>query len=506
MSNYPVSPVVNLRRMSPLQVRALAELELRRRRQERQGLDQGIPAAAWPSLGEYRNVDTGKRYQPHHDAEREFIAADVPRYALAKGGEGGGKSVAGIIKDLERLRRGCSGILVSPDFVHFRKSLWPEFRRWCPWDLVVASQRRRASKEWEPTGPFTLVFENGALALLGGIEEPGSWEGPNVNFAHIDEARRCRDAGALKTLDGRVRIPGPTGEPAQMWLTSTPRKNWLYEYFGPLVRSQSGEVDDARAAFKQASRVIDLLTIDNERAGNLEAGYAANRAQTLTEAEVRVLLGAEWEDIDDAERFLASMILWDQCREELPPLSKTEPCVIALDAAVSNDSFGMAIASRHPQRHADVAIRYVREWKPPPGGQINYQGTDDNPGPEKILRKMLERVAGDRPRYNVQCVAYDPYQLHDLATRLSNEGLAWFREFPQGGDRLEADKQLADLIINRRIAHDGDTRLRAHIDNANRKPDPETRKLRIVKREPGLKIDLAVCASMAAYVALKLDL
>lgn len=506
MSSYLESPMVNLRRTSPLQLRAKAELELRRRRQMRQGLEQGTAAPTWPALAEYRNGETHHLYQPHHESERAFIEGDGPRFALAKGGEGGGKSVAGIIKDLERLRRGCSGIMVSPDFVHFKKSLWPEFQRWCPWDMVVSSQRRRASREWEPTGPFTLVFDNGARLLCGGIEEPSSWEGPNVNFAHIDEARRCKDAGALKALDGRVRIPGPQREPAQMWLTSTPRKNWLYEYFGPLIKSEQGVIDDPRADFKQNARVIDLLTIDNERAGNVEAGYTESRRRSLTEAEARVLLEAAWEDIDDAQRFLPSMILWDGCREDLPALGKSEPCVIALDAGVSNDSFGLAIVTRHPGRHADVAVRYVREWKPPAGGQINYQGTEDNPGPELILRKMCERVDGERPRYNVQCVTYDPYQLHDMATRLQNEGLAWFREFSQGGERLEADKQLFDLVINRRIAHDGDTRLRAHVDNANRKPDPETRKLRIVKREPSLKIDLAVCVSMASYVGLKLDI
>lgn len=497
---------VSLRAKTPaqsLQLRAQAELELRRRRQALQGLDQGTAAARWPTLAEYRNAETGHVYLPHHAAEHGFIVDDAPRYALAKGGEGGGKSVAGIIKDLERLRRGCSGIMVSPDFVHFKKSLWPEFRRWCPWDMVVDSQRRRSSKEWEPSGPFTMVFDNGAMLLCGGIEEPGSWDGPNVNFAHIDEARRCRDAGALKTLDGRVRIPGPAGEPAQMWLTTTPRKNWLFEYFGPIIRTEAGEPDDPKADFKGNARVIDLLTIDNERAGNVEAGYTAARRQTLTEAEARVLLEAAWEDIDEAERFLPAMVLWDNCRDALPPLGKDEPCVIALDAGIHNDSFGLVIATRHPARRADVAIRYVQDWKPV-GGQINFQGTDEHPGPEMILRKMTERLDGERPRYNVQCVTYDPYQLHDLSQRLAD--LAWFREFGQGADRLTADKQLFDLIVNRRIAHDGDLRLRTHIDNANRKPDPETRKLRLVKREPGLKIDLAVCASMASFVCLALDL
>lgn len=443
----------------------------------------------WPTR--YVNRDTGKPYAAHSDDELAALLADAPRYALVKGGEGAGKSVFGVQKSLDRLRRGMSGGMASPDFEHFKKSLWPEFRRWCPWRMVVDSQQRRAAKEWEPHAPFTMNFSNGTFLICGGMDEPTAWEGPNLNFFHLDEARRLKTAAALKVIDGRVRIPGPQGEPPQIWLTTTPRKNWLYEYFGPV----QGD-DDALKDFKTDSLVVTLLTEDNERAGNLEPGYSQKRRQSLNESEARVLLMAEWEDIDDVDRFLPSMTMWDACKETLPPLDKQTPIVVALDAGTHNDSFGLVAVSRH--RKTDIAVRYVREWKPV-NGSINFQGTEDNPGPELLLRLMCKN-------YNVQCATYDPYQMHDMATRLTAEGLTWFREFPQGGDRLESDKQLLDLITQRRLAHDGNTVLRGHIDNADRKPDPETRKLRIVKRAPSLKVDCAVALSMGAYVCLKLDL
>jgi phage terminase large subunit-like protein len=78
--------------------------------------------------------------------------------------------------------------------------------------------------------------------------------------------------------------------------------------------------------------------------------------------------------------------------------------------------------------------------------------------------------------------------------------------FSQGPDRLEADKNLLDMILAKRITHDGNPALRRHIDNADRKPDSESRKLRIVKREQALKIDLTVCLSMALLTAQKLGL
>lgn len=198
------------------------------------------------------------------------------------------------------------------------------------------------------------------------------------------------------------------------------------------------------------------------------------------------------------ERFLPDMLLWDACIAPIPPLDPRTPMVIGLDAGVHSDSFGMVGVTRHPIHNTFVAVRFVQEWKPV-NGVISFQGTEETPGPERVLRRLCQS-------YNVVCVTYDEYMLADMAQRLTSEGVAWFRVFSQGGDRLEADKGLFDLIIERRIAHDGNADLRRHIDNANRKPDPETRKLRLVKREASLKIDLSVCLSMSCRVALALDI
>jgi phage terminase large subunit-like protein len=103
-------------------------------------------------------------------------------------------------------------------------------------------------------------------------------------------------------------------------------------------------------------------------------------------------------------------------------------------------------------------------------------------------------------------VVYDPHGLYQLTSGLMRDGVVACVEFSQREPRLEADKNLFDLIASRRIAHDGNAALRRHIDNADRKPDPESRKLRIVKREAQNKIDLAVCLSMAAYTAVQLGL
>ena len=141
-----------------------------------------------------------------------------------------------------------------------------------------------------------------------------------------------------------------------------------------------------------------------------------------------------------------------------------------------------------------MAVRAVRKWDPPPGGAINYAG------PEAACRELAAN-------YNVVQFAYDPYQLHDFATRLMTEGVGWFRSFSQGEERLRADKGLYDLIVHRRIRHDGNADLREHLTNANAKQAAnEDSKLRFVKKSEARKIDLVICVSMAAAECLRLNL
>jgi hypothetical protein len=501
----------------------------------------------WPSI--YKNRETGKVYKPHHDQESALVYSDQPRYQYLRGGEGGGKSVGGIIKDLERIRRGCSGILCSPDMPHFKKSLWPEFQRWCPWEQVVEKHRRRGDFDWEPYAPFVLAFENGARLYCGGMDEPGSWEGPNVNFAHFDEARRKRDPRALKVLDGRVRIPmlhQGIEVPPQIWLTSTPRKpSWLYDYFGPLkvlcsdcgssepIAIQEGEsfackecgstnliVEDEHGAFKRNSMVVVLYTKDNEE--NLEENFAAKRAQTLTEAEARVLLDAAWEDAEEGQPFLPHISWWDDCREELPPIEPNEPLILSVDAATGrmsgeSDCFAIVGITRHPdptRRHDSVAVRYLKVWQAAAGDKIDFIGTERDPGPERELLRLCGWHIGDDGKYvrvkqrdyNVKCIVIDPHELNDLAQRFSRKRIAWVKEFGQMDKRYMADTDFLRLIAEKRIAHDGNSILRSHIQNADRKLSDDGRRMRAVKREDAYKIDALVAASQGAYWTLYLQL
>lgn len=185
-----------------------------------------------------------------------------------------------------------------------------------------------------------------------------------------------------------------------------------------------------------------------------------------------------------AQQFLPSMTLWDACRADMPAYDPREPLVCALDASVDGDTFGLVGVGKVGDK---LAVRLVMAWVPVGGQPLSYAVIEDE------IRAMLGR-------FNVLQIAYDPYQAHYLAERLGNA--VWCHPFQQGADRMEADRLLLDTIIQRGVIHDGNEHLRAHLAHADRKMDADNRRLRLVKRAPDKKIDLAVCLSMACYRAL----
>lgn len=183
--------------------------------------------------------------------------------------------------------------------------------------------------------------------------------------------------------------------------------------------------------------------------------------------------------------FLPDFAYWQQCRETLPALDSSEPLVIGVDAAVSNDKFAIVAVAPHGER---AAVRRVHVWSAPPGGAIDYSE------PARVLNDLIDN-------YNVIQITYDPFQLVGPMQDIARGGRVYVSEFSQQSERLEADNKLRQDIITRRIAHDysDEDTLSQHIKNADAEINEAGNRLRIVKRETSLKIDAAVALSMANY-------
>lgn len=265
------------------------------------------------------------------------------------------------------------------------------------------------------------------------------------------------------------------------------------------------------AAAKHTNNLRPLFLPWSARPDRTPDWYAAQESDAISAAHHRQEYPATSDEAFVSigeDRFLPSMALWDACLDPtLPALTEHEQMIIALDGADVNDSFGLIGVTKHPNPTHDpryegcFAVRVVYEWTPPRGGGvIDHYGSAEAPGPDWVIRNVLA------PRYALVEVVFDPHGLYQLTSGLTTDGVVACIEFPQQSQRLESDKFLFDLITSRRIWHDGNAALRRHVDNSDRKPDPESRKLRIVKREASAKIDLVVSLSMCCYAASQLGL
>ena len=191
---------------------------------------------------------------------------------------------------------------------------------------------------------------------------------------------------------------------------------------------------------------------------------------------------------DDETQAYIPVELWRKLREDLPELGPKEACIIGVDAAVMNDMYAVVVVSRHPERHDEPAIRLCNAWKPTPGHPVELTK------PDAWIREFVET-------HNVIEIAYDPHQLEGTAQGWARDAIGpYIKKFDQGTARLVADGDMFRRAMNRTMTHNGDPTLEQHIANAAAKTQPdEDSRMRIIKRHPAGKVDLAVAASMACW-------
>lgn len=187
---------------------------------------------------------------------------------------------------------------------------------------------------------------------------------------------------------------------------------------------------------------------------------------------------------------------WEYCRQQLPPLDPNTPIVLGVDASVSGDCFAIVGVSRNPDPalRRYPMLRYYNVWYPEKGIPLNHRVQD---------RYIRDNCAVQ----NIVEITYDQYQLHKMMTDIALDGIAWCRPFSQAGDREIADKILYDLIRDRQIAHNAGPEFTEHIRGASAKTSAtDKNRMRIVKKNTSMKIDLLVAASMAVSECLRLNL
>ena len=258
-----------------------------------------------------------------------------------------------------------------------------------------------------------------------------------------------------------------------------------------------------------------------------ETGWRQGHAETLSMQQLFHFAPETAADAlagDETAEYIPAAV-WDSCYDpSLPPLEpgSKEDVVLGIDAAVTGDCFAVVAVTRHPARPSEAAIRQCRVWRPEEhGGRVDFDEV------ERFIRWICKGGCPQRhpqsmplpgcrdcengnfsvPKHNVAQIAYDEYQMEGMIQRLNRDRIAWCEAFPQGRERAVADSLMHILALRRQLSHPAFDDLREHVLNARAKlsKDDDSR-LRMIKRSPSRKIDLAVAASVAIARCLYLNL
>lgn len=348
----------------------------------------------------------------------------------------------------------------------------------------------------KPSG-YSIAFPNHTTVEAIPIDPEGE-AGSNADFIEWTEAWGLTSAAHVRMFAEMAIPPAKLGR-AMRWADTYAGfagESLVLEQLYDVGVTQGTRIHDDYELY--VNRSARMLTLWNTKP-RLEwhtPEHLLSEEQILTTANFRRFYHNEW--ASSSSPFVPRE-WWMSCQTIVTPYAK-EPCVMAVDAGVMDDTFGIIVMSK---KNGICSVRYARAWVPPRGGQIDFEGTAENPGPElEIIRLCKEFVIIE--------VAFDSMHILDLMARLEKKHGIHIFNFSQGSLRLMADKALRDTIRNRTIAHSGEPDLTSHIMNANAKiqqalatnsdgTQSTHETIRIVKRNPSLKCDLAVCLSMSNH-------
>jgi phage terminase large subunit-like protein len=172
----------------------------------------------------------------------------------------------------------------------------------------------------------------------------------------------------------------------------------------------------------------------------------------------------EWVNADTA---WMDMRAWDACGDSSLNLDAFtgQPCWIGLDLASKTDIAALVLVFPHPEV-ADAYVAFGKYYLPEDtvsaAGNSQYQGwmrtgrltvTTGNVIDFGWIEADLLEMAS---RFEVQAVAFDPFQATQLSTRMLSEGLPMIEVRPTVLNFSEPMKTLEALVLQKKLTHDGD--------------------------------------------------
>lgn len=163
-------------------------------------------------------------YVPDAGQQLEFHAArGIHRFRAAICGTGAGKTICGLAEACSWAKAypGSVGYIFEPSFPMVRRILIPTLeRRW----LLGKPLESNPDVANFNKGEMRLDWRNGSQWWFVSLEDPERGEGPNIDYAMLDEARLVRHFDvALRVIRRRLRGSDPRRKyPRGLWITTTP--------------------------------------------------------------------------------------------------------------------------------------------------------------------------------------------------------------------------------------------------------------------------------------------
>jgi len=209
-----------------------------------------------------------KRRIELYPIQHDFVVCP-DRFTAMVAGIGSGKSFAGAVKGLLHCNEPTVGLVVAPSYPMLRDATWRSYQEVCG-DAITKFNK----------GEF-LANIGQAEVLFRSADSPDRLRGPNIDWAHIDEAGLC-PRQTWEIVIGRLRGHGKAGP---CWITSTPKgRNWLYEIISQLT------------LFRAHTR--DNPYIAREFVESLEAAYSGLFAKQELAGEFVGFEGLVYEEFD----------------------------------------------------------------------------------------------------------------------------------------------------------------------------------------------------------------
>lgn len=281
----------------------------------------------------------------------------------------------------------------------------------------------------------------------------------NITTAGFDRETVCYD---LYRRGQELRDKGPAAM----------RKAKLF--FKWFEAAPDAAVDD-RSGW-MAANPSEWITLDN-----LEHEY-----ETLPESVFRRLHLNQWTESEDA---WIKPYQWDKLEGRPADLRDMEWVVMGIDVGIRRDSAAVVYCGWKN------GILQVRQEIWVPEEEAEGFGVSD-------IRAMVMSRAAELG--NVREIAYDPFSFRESAEIMADAGLP-VEEFPQNASRMgPASEGLFELVVENRLVHDDDKRMRDQVLSAVTQPT-ERGGWRISKRKSLERIDGAVALAMAALRAMELQ-